>query len=222
MARFLGHRAGSCRPSFASVRRPMSIGACACQQPRHSAILLVEGPSRVLIAQPRMFGASSNSSWQSWRAQRSFGARCPHEADVRLPGRRRLPSDCMCMSLGPRQDASRSNPAMRHPGTNPLQAKSASNGYLRRCDRVELTEACAMVAPQARTRLARRPSDERFQQPAACSTWPFCVGKDVASYAGTHAMQIALPPLSSSICGPCGYQTAGNLATVATSALPQL
>lgn len=137
------------------------------------------------------------------------------------------PSDCERMSLGARASTLRAGIqyfVMRHPGTNPLQRKSASNGCLRRCDRVELTEVCAAVAPQARTRLVRRPSHERCQNTAlhAGDGQLAPEKKDVAASAGTRRTPSARQPLFSGLSSPCGHQTAATLATVATSALPQL
>jgi hypothetical protein len=88
------------------------------------------------------------------RPQRSLADVRPLHADVRLRVRaKRAPLKLRVDVTKLHQHPLRSLTEMRHPGTKPLAEQMAR---LRGCDRIESSDACASVAPQARIRPASR------------------------------------------------------------------
>jgi hypothetical protein len=145
---------------------------CAGQQTRHKATLLdVEcthiGPwllSRCLSVRPPTVHHRNLTRSLSVHSSLSGPARCSATNSTSGP----VP-DCESMSPKPHQHASRGNPVTRHSGTKPLAGSPAANGLLCCCDRVEQSEACAAVAPLARTWLASGSTDESFTLVPTCS-----------------------------------------------------
>lgn len=108
------------------------------------------------------------------RPQRSLVDVRPLHADVRLRVRaKRAPLKLRVDVTKLHQHPLRSLTEMRHPGTKPLAEQMAR---LRGCDRIESSDACASVAPQARI----RPASRRAGNPSyniSRSQQPYCKTK---------------------------------------------